>query len=166
MAQDAVKREGIVRETVAVLFVAVALLPRAVASAEPGVSGSIVVAKSGAAAMILWDATPEVIAAKNNQTPQAQTMLHLETLALQILHDKSAALTHSKTMTIRVLYDKTGDVSPVYHTATFEGVEHVFDLTAPRRELVKQYAKLAAEVAQEKIAAPLHLDMTGTLPPE
>jgi hypothetical protein len=93
-------------------------------------------------------------------------MIQLEALALQILHEKSSSLTHSQTLTVRVLYDKTGAVSPVYHSATFEGVEHVFDLTVPRLALVKQFAKLTAEVSQAKISAPMRLNMTGTLPPQ
>lgn len=160
------KKEVNVRAMLATILTSILLAPGPAVSAEPTVTGSVVVAKSGTAALILWDATSDVTAATSSQTPQAQTMIHLETTALQILHDKSAALTHSKTLTVRVLYDKTGAVSPVYHTATFEGVERVFDLTVPRPALVTQYAKLAAEVAQAKIAAPMQLNMTGTLPPQ
>ncbi len=155
-----------VREMIAFILAAVLVGPEPAASASPTVTGSVVVAKSGSAALILWDATSAVIAATTAQTSQAQTMIQLETTALQILHDKSAVLKHSKTLTVRVLYDKTGAVSPVYHTATFEGVEHVFDLTAPQPLLVKQYVKLEAEIAQAKIAAPMQLNMTGTLPPQ
>jgi hypothetical protein len=166
MAQDAVNAEVNLRGMIAIILAAVVSMPSPAATAEPTITGSVVVAKSGSAALILWDATSDVTAATSAQAPQAQTITHLETLALQILHDKSASLTHSQTLTVRVLYDKTGAVSPVYHSATFEGVEHVFDLTVPRPLLLKQYAKLEAEIAQAKIAAPMQLNMTGTLPPQ
>jgi len=140
------------------------LLATGPSAAEGSVKGNIVTAKSGAAALILWDATPEVAQAVSDQTPPSALMLELERQALQILRDKSEALSHSSTLTIRVLYEKIGAVSPVYNTPTFGGDERLFELTVPRQALFTQYDKLAAAAARGEFDAPAQLNVTGTLP--
>ncbi len=140
------------------------LLAAGPSAAEGSVKGNIVTAKSGAVALILWDATPEVAQAVSDQTPPSELMLKLERQALQILRDKSEALSHSSTLTIRVLYEKIGAISPVYNTPTFEGDERLFELTVPRQALFTQYDKLTAAAARGEFDAPAQLNVTGTLP--
>lgn len=142
----------------------VASLTLAAPAIAQQVTGSVIVARAGANALVLWDATQAVVDAGNAQTPGDKALIALEQTALRALRDKSAVLPHSSKLTIRVLYDRTGAVSAVYHIATMEGTEHVFDLSVPRAVLLSKFDALEAEIAAGKIAPPLVLDMTGKLP--
>lgn len=131
---------------------------------QPVVAGSVIVARAGTNALLLWDATQDLVQAGNSSNAQDKTLIHFELLALQALRQKAAVLPNSKLLTIRMLYDRTGAVSAVYHIATMEGTEHVFDLTAPRDEITMKYDALSSQISAGKIAAPAQLQITGKLP--
>lgn len=127
-------------------------------------AGPVIVARAGTNALILWDATADVVQAGSSSNAQDKSLVHFELLALQAMRQKAAVLPNSKLLTIRMLYDRTGAVSAVYHIATMEGTEHVFDLTAPRDEVTMKYDALVSQISAGKIAAPAQLQITGKLP--
>jgi len=127
--------------------------------------GMVVVAKGGASPLLLWDATPLVTTIVTNKQPRPAAMRDLESQAMQILGDRVRALPRAKTLTIRMIYQKTGAVSPVYGTATFEGIERVFELTAPASDARLHAKQLADALGHGSLPASLHLNVTGTLPP-
>jgi hypothetical protein len=131
---------------------------------QAAVAGAVIVARAGTNALILWDATPDVVAAGNSTNAQDKTLVHFELLALEALRQKAAALPNSKLLTIRMLYDRTGAVSAVYHIATMEGTEHVFDLTAPRDEITTKFGALSSQISAGKVVPPAQLQITGSLP--
>ncbi len=112
------------------LALAVSLPLAAPAADAPKFPGSAVVVATGNAsanngrALIIWDATDEVadIVSKKQDADTANGRLFhdaLHALAANVgALDKSAA-----NVTVRIIYQKTGAVSPVYGTATLQGVE-------------------------------------------
>jgi hypothetical protein len=130
-----------------------------------GDQGTVVVAKGGARPLLLWDATPVVTATVANKQPRDQALRDLESQAMRILSEHANALKHAKTLTIRVIYQKTGAVSPVYGTATFEGIERVFELTAPAADARLRAKQLADAIGRGTVPAGIRLDVTGKLPP-
>jgi hypothetical protein len=131
---------------------------------QAAVAGPVIVARAGTNPLILWDATKDVEQAGSSSAPQDKTLVHFELLALQALRQKAAVLPGSKLLTIRMLYDRTGAISAVYHIATIEGTEHVFDLAVPRDELITNFAALSSQVADGKLTPPAALNVTGKLP--
>ena len=127
--------------------------------------GMIVVAKGGASPLLLWDATPLVTTIVSNKQPRPVAMRDLESQAMQILGERVRALPRAKMLTIRMIYQKTGAVSPIYGTATFEGIERVFELTAPANDARSRPKQLADELARGSVPAGVRLDVSGKLPP-
>lgn len=127
--------------------------------------GTVVVAKTGPTPLLLWDATPLVTQVVQNKQPREAALRDLESQAMQILGQHARGLKHAKSLTIRVLYQKTGAVSPVYGTATFEGVERVFELTASSADARAHAKQLAEGIARGTVPRGVRLNVTGTLPP-
>ena len=127
--------------------------------------GMVVVAKGGAAPLLLWDATPLVTTIVANKEPRPAAMRDLESQAMQILGERVRELPRAKTLTIRLIYQKTGAVSPVYGTATFEGIERVFELSASANDARMHAKQLADALGRGSVPSGIHLDVTGALPP-
>ncbi len=134
------------------------------AGAVPPVRGTVVMARGGTTVTYLWNATPYVtnlVAAHN----VGQDGLHaMEATALVVLRERARSGT-SPSMAITVLYERTGAVSPAYGTATFEGVERVFTLTAKRREILKNADVWTRNLADGVVPKGLSALVTGELPP-
>lgn len=130
-----------------------------------GDTGTVVVAKAGTAPLLLWDATPLVTAIVANKQPRDAALRDLESQAMRILGEHANALQHAKTLAIRVIYQKTGAVSPIYGTATFEGIERVFELTAPAAEARLRARELADDIGRGSVPRGISLNVTGKLPP-
>ena len=137
----------------------------ALAVAARADSGMVVVAKGGANPLLLWDATPVVTTTVANKQPRDAALRDLESQAMQILGERSGALRRAKTLTIRVIYQKTGAVSPVYGTATFEGIERVFELRAPAADARLHAKTFADSLAHGSVPRGVALTVTGKLPP-
>jgi len=127
--------------------------------------GTVVVAKTGPAPLLLWDATTLITQVVQNKQPREAALRDLESQAMQILGQHARGLKHVKFLTIRVLYQKTGAVSPIYGTATFEGVERVFELTAFSKDARAHAKELADAIARGTIPRGVRLSVTGALPP-
>jgi hypothetical protein len=151
-------------------LVAAATLASAVfapASAEPAVrpvEGPVLLSRAGADAQYLWNATLYVTHLVADKQGGADGVHALEATAIAALADKSKS-SQATTVRIKVVYAKTGDVSPVYGTATFTGMENVLTLSAARSDLSKHAAEWTRQFAAGQVPAPVKVDMTGTLPP-
>jgi hypothetical protein len=141
-------------------------LTLAVASPAPLESqGTVVVAKAQGDAIILWDVTPAVAPLVAQPETADAKVNALATAAGKILVDRAKELSRAVSVTIRVLYQKTGDVSPLYRTATFLGVEKVLEVTASRQAAAHNADAWAAELAKGVVPSGMTVKVTGALPP-
>lgn len=83
----------------------------------------VVLARTGASALVLWNATPFVADIVAKRVDDAAANDVLERGALRAAALEMPSLRNAKTIDVRILYDKRGDVSPVYGSETFAGVE-------------------------------------------
>ena len=127
--------------------------------------GTVVVAKGGSKPLLLWDATPAITAIVTNKQPRQAALQDLESQAMQILGERARSLRRAQTLTIRMIYQKTGAVSPVYGTATFEGIERVFELTAQASDARARAKQLADALEHGSVPPSIVLNVTGKLPP-
>jgi len=150
-------------------LVTAALLLLAVAAAVPAaastVQGTVVTAKTGTNALIMWDSTPAIESIVSNKQPRDAAMKSLESQAMQIAGQRAASLPDSKTITVRVVYQKIGAVNPAYGTPTFAGIERVFDLTVDSSAVKTQSDALAKSLAGGTTPKGVTLQVTGELPP-
>jgi hypothetical protein len=138
------------------------VFPVAVAAA---VQGTVVTAKSGAHAMVIWDATPAVAGIVSDKQPRDAAMKSLESQAMQIAGQRAPSLSDAQTITVRVVYQKTGAVNPAYGTPTFAGVERVFDLTVDAAAAKSQSAALSQALAAGNTPKGVTVQVSGELPP-
>jgi hypothetical protein len=138
----------------------------AVGAAEPirPVAGPVILARSGVQATYLWDATPYVAQLVSEKDVGDTGLRALLGTAASVLRQKAPS-SHAKTMTLRIVYTRSGDVSPVYGTLTFNGVEKVATLIASRDAILKHGAAWAQELAAGKKTPDLKVEITGKLPP-
>ena len=148
---------------VTALFLAIAVSPSA---GQVAPSGHVVLARTGPAALVLWDATQEVTDIVKTKTPDAQANDRLERGALRALKSTFANLKGSKTITIRITYAMTGAVSPQYGQATFAGIERYANLSVDVAALKDDHDKWAeASVGNGPLPDFASLKIVGTLPP-
>lgn len=152
------------------LFVGVglslALLSAAVCDASQvrSVSGNVVLARSGANATYLWNATPYVTQLVADKVSGDDALRNLEASALEALASKAAS-SKAKKVTIRVVYERTGAVSPVYGSPTFAGIENVLTMTVTPKDLNAHHAAWAQDLLSGKNPSQLKIVVSGKLPP-
>lgn len=134
------------------------------APAEAGVDGTVIMAKAGDRPLFLWDCTPVVTKMVETKQPRDAALRELESDAMTIASER-AATTGARSLTVRVVYQKTGAVSPTYGTATFEGVEHVFDLTVDTSDAKSHGASFASSLANGTAPKSVTVSIAGALPP-
>lgn len=101
-----------------------------------GVPGHVLIMRTGGNALIIWDATPEVAAIVSEKTALAAANLRLERKALRVLAQVAPKLERTAaSATVRVTYEESGDVSPVYGTLIFAGVERYATLSISSRDI-------------------------------
>jgi len=150
------------------LFGAVAAIvvsAAAPAQADP-VPGHVIVARTQGAALLIWDATAEIAAITAAKLSNDDANARIERDALRVLAASLGAVKNSKTVTVRVLYARTGDVSPVYGTPTFAGIERYANLTVDTRAAAADKDKWEEE-RDPKVAPPAWIayKILGQLPP-
>jgi hypothetical protein len=128
------------------------------------VQGPVILAKAGASAEYLWNATAFVAQMTTDKLFGDDAVHALESTAVVALADKSKT-SAAASVSIKVIYAKTGEVSPVYRAATFTGMENVFTITAPRADLAKHAAEWSQQIAHGHVPAAVKLNLTGKLPP-
>jgi len=146
------------------LLVALASQPAISDTAIRPADGPIVLARSGATAIYLWDASPYVASLLKEGVTSDAGMRALEATAVSILADKASTNADARTLSIRVVYQKTGAVSPAYGTATFNGIEKVMTVSLMRDDAVRSGKQFASDVAAGNVPSQVHIDVTGVLP--
>lgn len=128
------------------------------------VSGNVVLARSGANATYLWNATPYVTQLVADKVSGDDAIRNLEASALEALASKPAP-SSAKQVTIRVVYERTGAVSPVYGSATFAGIETVLTMSASPKDVKAHHAAWAQNLVSGKTPSQLKIVISGKLPP-
>ncbi len=109
---------------------ALSLAASGTAAAEDTVPGHAVLARASEEALILWDATPVVATIVKSKLGDADANALLERDASRVLATMAPNIDKAaKTVTVRVVYSMTGEVSPIYGTPTFAGIERYATLT-------------------------------------
>lgn len=130
------------------------------------VPGHAVLARPTGEALVIWDATPLVASIVAEKLSDADANALVAHDALRVLAKMQPNVERAATsITVRVIYSKTGEVSPVYGTATFAGVERYATLTARAADLRTDKGKWRE--LDDKAALPNWLTFTiiGKLPP-
>ena len=131
--------------------------------AESAETGTVVVAKASGAAIVIWDATPFVAQLVSQKNSGDEGLKVMKSRALVILINKARNLNNAQSITINATYTKSGEVSPVYGSATFAGVERVFSIMASREDLLRLSRE--SHAASEAVPSNFKLIVSGRLPP-
>jgi hypothetical protein len=142
-----------------------AMIALTVLMAQPAVAdeGTVVVARGGSNALVLWDATPVVIQIVSDKTDRTAAMRSLEAQGLSILLQKRSAYSNAKSVTLRIIYKKTGAVSAAYGMASFDGIERLAEITATTAVL-KRDSNLSSEISSGKVPEGVIVKISGAYP--
>lgn len=127
--------------------------------------GTVVVAKTQGKAMILWDLTPAVAPIVAQPGTADSKLVQIEVAAAKVLLGHLNEMSAATSVTVRAIYQKTGDVSPLYRTATFLGVEKVLEVTAPRASAASNKTAWQAQLDKGQLPTGITVTVTGALPP-
>jgi len=127
--------------------------------------GHVVIARASADALLIFDATVDVIAAVSRKlnVADANTMLQ---------HDALRALSHSlphinrksRSVRVSIVYYRTAAVSPAYGSATFAGVDRYALLEMSMKDALRNrdnWRRLSGKMA---LPAWINFKITGSLP--
>lgn len=137
----------------------------ACAAATPDVPGRVVLARAEGDALLIWDSTAEVAAIVSGKLSDADANARLEHDALRVLAAEQAKITSAKTITVRVVFSKTGDVSPVYGSPTFAGVERYATVEIQGADASSDRDKWKELPDNATPPAWVKFDVLGELPP-
>ena len=147
------------------MAISLALLGSAAPAHADGPShGSVVVAKPGGHAILVWDASTDVGAALQKSEPPDQITTQLEVAAVRILMDRAKTLTSASDIRVKVVYDRTGDVSPLYKAETFSGIEHLLIVSATRKAAISGGKTWSASLDAGVLPAGVTTEVTGKYP--
>ncbi|HEV3156202.1 MAG TPA: hypothetical protein VGZ00_02530 [Candidatus Baltobacteraceae bacterium] len=125
----------------------------------------VVLAKTVTNALLIWDATPDLVSLEQEKVPSESILTTLESRAAGILQEKASVFAATAdTGAIRIIYQKIGAVSPVYGTPTFEGVERLATLSASTKTIEQLTKPQIDSISQGKDPAGVKIDVTGKLP--
>ena len=143
--------------------------PRFAFAGPPAVrpmQGHVVEARAtSASTLFLWDATPYVITLVHDRVLGNAGLRAIQATAATVLAQR-AKTARSRDVVLRILYQKTGAVNPAYGAPTFEGVEVVAVLSARAKEVVRNGAAWAAQLAKGHAPKGLTVQILGRLPPQ
>jgi hypothetical protein len=133
---------------------------------ESSIPGHVVLARAEDDALAIWDSTPVVSAIVSGKLSDADAKARLERDALRVLAEVQPKVASSaKTITVRVIYQKIGDVSPVYGTPTFAGVERYATLKVKAADAASDRGKWKELGDKATPPAWVEFDVVGELPP-
>jgi hypothetical protein len=136
------------------------------AAAETAVPGTVVVARASSDALLVWDSTPEIASIVKEKLSDRDANARIEHDALHVLAESLDKVgKEAKTITVRVIYSRTGDVSPVYGTPTFLGIEKYATVAATRADLVSDRDKWKELGDTVELPAWFKVEILGKLPP-
>ena len=144
---------------------ALAVAPGAPAAADDAVPGHAIVARTAPDALVIWDATADVTSIVKDKVSDTDAASRLERDALRVLASTADRLKRAKTVTVRVIYNKTGDVSPVYGSPTFAGVERFANLTVDAADVSGDKDKWRDLSDKAPVPAWVAFKIVGSLPP-
>jgi hypothetical protein len=150
------------RVIIALAAVMLAATPALAQSVRP-LAGTVIMARAGASPLYVWNATPYVAQLGTDKMFGDPGLHAIEATAVTTLAEKAKSQT-SSTIAIRVVYEKTGAVSPLYRTATFEGLEDVLTITADRKALLASASPWVTSLQAGKSPQGLTIAVTGALP--
>jgi hypothetical protein len=137
------------------------------ATGSPLPPGAAVLARGGADALVIWDASGEIAGLIGNKSSAETIMRRVESDAALVLGDRSKSLSSgAKMITVRVVYQRTGAISPAYQTATFQGIENLVSVKAPVSSALVRSDKWADELRNGKIPDEVTVTVSGKLPSE
>ena len=127
-----------------------------------------VIARAGADALVLWDASTLVAQIVSDKASDADANARLANGALKALVQVAPRLDRAKSITVRVVYARTGAVSPVYGAATFAGVERYATLEISGSDAkadTGKWKEAAAGGSTSVLPKSVTFTITGKLPP-
>ncbi len=140
-----------------------AAVTRAAAQSTP--APDVVTVRASGAALLIYDATPDVrsiLQAKLSDADANARLAHDAVLAVaaskSVLHDVTS-------LTVRVVYTKLGEFNPEYNAVAFAGVERYALLTISGSDYKANRDKLASIPDGSPLPAWLQFKVIGRLPP-
>ena len=123
-------------------------------------------AEASGDALVIWDASRVVRIIVRSKMTDADADALLRRDAIRVLGNMLPNIDRTaKTVTVRVIYAKTGEVSPIYGTPTFKGVEHYAVLTADEHDLSADHRNWSQLQDSDTIPSWFVYKVTGRLPP-
>ena len=148
-----------------IIALAIALAPSPLLAGE-AVPGNAVLARASGDALVLWDATTIVASIVKNKTNDATANDLLAHDATRVLGGIAPSVNKSaKTVSVEIMYNKTGDVSPVYGSPTFMGVESYATITVTISDLRAHERAWKDLDPKSPLPASIAFKVTGELPP-
>jgi len=123
------------------------------ASEAAWASDNVIVAKSGTAVVLLWDASSAVGSMLRQNVGNDAILRAVERESISIVISKAAAFPKARTIEVRVIYARTGAVSPIYGTPDFVSFERLVTVKVAASALRKRKNNRA-----------FHVMVTGKLP--
>ena len=133
---------------------------------ESPVPGHVVLARTEGDALAIWDSTQEVAAIVSGRLSDSDADIRLKHDALRVLAQVQPKVTSSsKTITVRIVYSKSGEVSPVYGTPTFLGVERYATLKVKTTDAASDRDRWKELPDKAPLPSWAEFDVVGELPP-
>jgi hypothetical protein len=127
--------------------------------------GHVIVAKTTGNALLIWDATPEIAAIVSAKLSDADAEAEIAHDALRVLAEGLPLTARANSIAVRVIYERTGDVSPVYGSPTFAGVERYAILTLDARDALSDRDRWRELDSHAPLPHWIAYQITGRLPP-
>lgn len=129
--------------------------------AEP--PGTIVVARSAPAALLIWDASSAVGDLVVARRTGDDGMRALEGDGIEILAARAPRL-HAKSIELRIQYSATGVVGAPYQASTFANATQLLVLTAPSALVAARARAWQAAIAAHRAPDGLGVRVVGAFP--
>jgi len=151
-----------VKSTVVMSALLLASSPSLAAADANDVPGTVVLARATGEAVALYDASPEVAAVVRERMGDTAARGRLAKDALRVLAKEIPDVSQARSVVVRVTYTRSGDVSPVYGTPTFAGIERYANLKARISDVRGDKSDWARSTKLPKWAK---FEVVGKLPP-
>ncbi len=146
----------------AVLFAILSVLSLTKATlADP--RGPAILAKTSGNAIVMWQATNEVIALEKSTPDNATALKTLELDAVRVAKKVLGQLDHATSLSVHILYERIGSVSPQYHASTFGGFEKLATVMISATALTS-HSQWDKALARSTLPAGITVHVTGALP--
>jgi len=146
-------------------LLALTIVAPAATFAEDVAPGKVIIARASEDAIVLYDASPEVVALVHDRVDAAAARVRLERDALAVLAKVLPDLSEAKSVTVRVTYVKNADVNPAYGTPTFAGIERYANLKATVRDAKGDRSNWSDRSGHDTPPAWATFTIVGELPP-